>query len=189
MPYSVDQLGLDTGEELRILLERYYLIVFRTAFRDAAKQVGVQLAFDVELPQVQQALGELLKLAKSISETTKKDIAALIGEAAAEGWSNETLAAKITERAASISLTRANIIAATETANAYSIGSIIAYEESGVVSKLEWLTAEDEKVCPVCGPLNGKQVKIGEEFAPGISYPAAHPLCRCTLLPVVDGME
>lgn len=189
MTISIDQLGLDTGEELRILLERYYLLSFRAAFRDASQQLGLQLAFDVELPQVQQALASLLTRAKGIAETTKKDIAELVGQAAAEGWSNEVLAEKIVERAATISLTRANVIAATETANAYSIGTIIAYEESGVVSMIEWLTAEDEKVCPICAPLDGKRVKIGEAFAPGIFYPAAHPLCRCALLPVVDGME
>lgn len=42
-----------------------------------------------------------------------------------------------------------------------------------------WQTAEDEKVCPVCGPLNGKpQSVFASQFPTG---PPAHPNCRCWL--------
>jgi len=42
--------------------------------------------------------------------------------------------------------------------------------------------SDDERVCPVCGPLEGKTVRLDEEFAPGIFAPPAHPNCRCTTL-------
>ncbi|MCL6580136.1 MAG: hypothetical protein K6U08_00740 [Firmicutes bacterium] len=42
--------------------------------------------------------------------------------------------------------------------------------------------SDDERVCPVCGPLDGKTVRLDEEFAPGIFAPPAHPNCRCTTL-------
>lgn len=47
-----------------------------------------------------------------------------------------------------------------------------------------WLTARDEKVCPVCGPLHGKKVGINEKFVTkeGEFYsPGLHPNCRCQL--------
>jgi Phage Mu protein F like protein len=47
-----------------------------------------------------------------------------------------------------------------------------------------WITARDERVCPVCGPLHGKRVGINEQFktAQGEFWtPGLHPNCRCQL--------
>lgn len=47
-----------------------------------------------------------------------------------------------------------------------------------------WITAKDEKVCPVCGPLNGKKVGINEKFVTKEGEfwtPGLHPNCRCYL--------
>src|SRR5262245_25957786 len=47
-----------------------------------------------------------------------------------------------------------------------------------------WLTAKDERVCPVCGPLHGTKVPITERFesAEGKFWaPGVHPNCRCEL--------
>lgn len=81
---------------------------------------------------------------------------------------------------------RARTIAVTETTRAFAQGNIEAWQASGVVKKHEWVTSNDERVCPICGPLHGRIVAIGEEFAPGITAPPAHPRCRCGLNPVVD---
>ena len=45
-----------------------------------------------------------------------------------------------------------------------------------------WITAKDEKVCKVCGPLNGKKVGVNEQFrTPKGEFwtPGVHPNCRC----------
>ena len=45
-----------------------------------------------------------------------------------------------------------------------------------------WITAKDEKVCKVCGPLNGKKVGVNEQFrTPQGEFwtPGVHPNCRC----------
>lgn len=47
-----------------------------------------------------------------------------------------------------------------------------------------WVTARDERVCPVCGPLHGKKVLIGQQFktAEGAFWsPGLHPNCRCVV--------
>ena len=54
------------------------------------------------------------------------------------------------------------------------------YREVGV-SKVKWLTAQDERTCPECAPLDGRVFKIDE--APG---PPKHPACRCTVVSVLD---
>jgi SPP1 gp7 family putative phage head morphogenesis protein len=69
---------------------------------------------------------------------------------------------------------RMETIARTETLRAHNQGRRKFYRLVGVES-LEWLTAADERVCPVCGPLDGK-VFLEKEFP---AQPA-HPNCRCT---------
>jgi hypothetical protein len=47
-----------------------------------------------------------------------------------------------------------------------------------------WITAKDERVCPVCGPLHGKKVGINERFMTkegGFWSPGLHPNCRCVV--------
>lgn len=53
--------------------------------------------------------------------------------------------------------------------------------EQGVNSQIRWLTAEDERVCPICAPLDHKLKKDGgwQSKSGPIERPPAHPNCRC----------
>lgn len=87
---------------------------------------------------------------------------------------------------------RAYTIARTELATAYNQGAhegTKQAQEAGYMGETvkEWSTAEDERVCSICGGLEGKQVGMDEEFA-GMSvswstklHPPAHPGCRCAV--------
>ena len=66
------------------------------------------------------------------------------------------------------------VIARTEVLRAHNQGRMKFHQQVGV-EKLEWMTMEDERVCPVCGPLDGKVFDTGR-FPPQ----PAHPNCRCT---------
>ena len=76
---------------------------------------------------------------------------------------------------------RAMLIARTETLRAHNEGRMAFYREVGV-EKVQWLTADDERRCPECAPLDGKVFRIG--VAPSIPR---HPSCRCTWVSVVPG--
>ena len=39
--------------------------------------------------------------------------------------------------------------------------------------------------CPICGPLQGQQAALGQQFEGGFDNPPAHPRCRCWVVPVV----
>lgn len=56
-----------------------------------------------------------------------------------------------------------------------------------------WHTHKDERMCPVCKPMNGQRAAIGKPYAKGMAGPPVHPNCRCheTLErgPVVLGKE
>lgn len=84
---------------------------------------------------------------------------------------------------------RGEMIAVTEVTRAFAAGNQTSWEKSNVVEGKQWNTAVDELVCPICGPLNGKVVKLGETFGGFYDYPPAHPRCRCWLSPVVYRAE
>ncbi len=74
---------------------------------------------------------------------------------------------------------RMEMIARTEVLRAHNQGRIKFHRQVGV-QRLEWMTMEDERTCPVCGELDGKQFDI-DRFP---SQPR-HPFCRCCALPIV----
>ena len=93
---------------------------------------------------------------------------------------------------------RAYNIARTELAFAYNQGSYEGTKQAqeagymGEVVKI-WCTADDERVCEICGGLDGKQIAMDEDFDfttklatpanPTIRrVPPAHPSCRCTVM-------
>lgn len=78
---------------------------------------------------------------------------------------------------------RAESIGITETTNSLtegeSAGAREVQGELGVTLKPYWHTEADDKVCPICRPLDGRpQEEWWAEFGSG---PPAHPRCRCTL--------
>ena len=85
------------------------------------------------------------------------------------------------------SLERAQMIATTEVTASYAEGNIAAWNESGVTEGKMWNTANDELVCPICGPLDGTIAPLNGEFEGGFSAPPAHPRCRCWVTPKVIG--
>lgn len=84
-------------------------------------------------------------------------------------------------------------IARTELATAYNTGAYEGTKQAqaaGLIGEVEkvWCTADDERVCPICGAIEGKTVEMDAEFE-GISRSwsthltaPAHPGCRCAIL-------
>lgn len=113
-------------------------------------------------------------LVRGITERTRNAIRNVLQRAIAEGWSNKEIEEKLSPYFGS---TRARTIAITETTRAYSKGVEIAkavLEKDGVETVMVWQTARDERVCPICGPRDGKRYGDGWR-----DMPPAHPNCRC----------
>ena len=90
---------------------------------------------------------------------------------------------------------RGYMIARTELAFAYNQGQHLGVQQAisqGLMghTRKVWCTADDERVCQVCGFLEGMTIEMDEDFQfdtklkyPGIKKsPPAHPHCRCTAL-------
>lgn len=83
---------------------------------------------------------------------------------------------------------RANVIARSEIIRAHAEGQLDAFDDLGVEevgAAVEWATAEDDRVCPLCAALHGVVMKVNE--ARGLI--PRHPQCRCAWLPANVGED
>lgn len=82
---------------------------------------------------------------------------------------------------------RATTIARTESMRAANEGQRQLWKQAvseGYLSsnaQQQWITTPDERLCPVCGPLEGETVNLNASFSGGFTAPPAHPRCRCTV--------
>lgn len=94
---------------------------------------------------------------------------------------------------------RVEKIARTEVTRASNKSQDEAYIQSWVVSKKEWYTAIDERVCPYCGDLHKKTIWLDDSFLKiweehlwekieyeVVNYPPRHVNCRCTIRPIIS---
>lgn len=154
---------------------------------------GNAFAFDRANPAaVAWAQGHAADTISGISKTTREDIADLVEEAMSGEFDVATLASEITSLLGDS--TRAELIARTETATAANEGLMALWDQAVTngylkpTSKKEWIVTPDDKLCPICEPLDGEQVGLDEEFDVDgelMDGPPAHPNCRCVVALVV----
>ena len=75
-------------------------------------------------------------------------------------------------------------ITRTETVRLANLGLKDMYKENDVTS-YRWLTALDERTCPICEGLNG-QVFLTKDGTSGVNMPPAHSMCRCSIIGLVE---
>jgi hypothetical protein len=150
---------------------------------------------------IQQVIGSAYELGLPSRETarviremvglTEKQSAAVFNfreRLVAEGRKADQVARMTTKYEAKLLKYRSENIARTEIAKAGNEGLIESWRQAvdaGLLdpnnTNVEWLAAFDDRVCPICAPLNGtvysyKDIESGKSAAP-----PAHPMCRCTL--------
>lgn len=79
---------------------------------------------------------------------------------------------------------RSQMVATTEITRSFAHGQMLAGQElkdenPDLRVTKTWFTNNDDRVCDICGPLDGKEVDLDAEFAPGIDEPPGHVNCRC----------
>ena len=111
------------------------------------------------------------------------DIGNALGESIELGLSAKQTAKAILQHVGSPS--RAMMIAVTEQNRAISAATVARYKEMGV-EKNEWLASDP---CDECEENDGEVRPLGANFPSGDDQPPVHPNCRCTLLPVIPGMD
>lgn len=177
-------------------LKAFYVPEFRD-LDDAAMKALVNRTFaTIDVTAVEFLANYQIQLLGSVSETLASGIKGAIQRGVLEGLSipdiRKLIGKTVTDpeafRRAGKSVfksaqQRATLIARTETLRAHNMGRLAFYAEAGV-DEVKWITAEDERTCPICRPLDGKVFKIED-----LDGPPIHPSCRCSVVAVLPEDE
>lgn len=163
----------------------------KTMLRTAApaKNDVAGFAFDVTNPaSVAWVKAHAADTIKGINDATREAIKDLIEEAFTEQFDVDDLTKEISSLLGDKG--RAEVIARTETMRASNEGQTQAWDQAldeGLLTgteQKEWITTPDDRLCPVCEPLDGVTVALDDRFdvdGDEIDSPPAHPNCRCTI--------
>ena len=124
---------------------------------------------------------------KSVADSRLDELGRALAQGAANGDSADTIARAITDLLSNPS--RAHMIATTELCRAVSAASVQSYKAARYTHK-ELLTAEDDRVCPIC-ELNAAagSIPMDAPFPSGELYGPFHPWDRCAVAPTAGSRE
>lgn len=164
--------------------------------------IGAEQAFDFTSKKVKEKLNQAINLlAENYNETTLDSLKEKLNEGLEAGEGLDELKNRVKEIYEFSDEYRAERVAKTETFRTGNAATREAWKQSGVVKTLKWYTAEDERVCEFCGPMDGKTVGIednwfekGEEITGqeggklevdyvDVENPPLHANCRCYIRP------
>lgn len=118
-------------------------------------------------------------LIKGITDTTRDQTQKIVSDWIQSGAPLDALEASLERVYGSV---RAQMIAQTESTRVYAVANRDAFESTGLVDEMVWNTAEDDLVCPICGPMAGTHIGVDDIDA----IPPAHINCRCWVTPIVS---
>lgn len=180
---QIDILIADLGRRLSNVILLYPERAAAIGDRYAAGMLQVQLvgSFGVLNRPALVALQQYhLGLIKRVTDDLKAEIRSQLAQGLIQGEGIPQIANRLVKGTALQKGTfpkveqRARVIARTETIRAFSQGVQWQYEQAGV-SRVQWLTARDERVCQWCGPLDGQVFPL--DRLPTASGPPIHPQC------------
>lgn len=125
-------------------------------------------------------------LLENINGALATDISETLATGLSQGWDYDRMADELVDRVEKVGKHRARLLAHTEVVNTVNNATLRRYEDAGieqVQTQVEFLTAEDDRVCETCRALSGEVYSIEEAYdvIPG----QTHPGCRCTWAPVI----
>ena len=156
--------------------------------------------YDLTAAKAKLALHTRSEALKEINATLAKQLQErfepILARGIEQGLSYEAVAQELAESARNVmnnARSRAMTIAVTEINGAMNQGRFETMQEYGA-EKHMWSTSQDARVRESHYFLEGKVVKVGEEFAWGLTYPGdmGAPVaetinCRCVTIPVQEG--
>jgi len=182
----------DTKVEAKIFVKEFEPFVQELIAEhgeDAFEMLGMTGFVDVNASTAKYMETDGLAFCKSVNVTTKEKISKQIAVGMEQGESINQIRKRIDSVFVVAIKERSLVIARTEVARSTNFAIVEAYKQSKVVASKEWLTALDERVCAICMSMHGEVVAVNKSFSAGPSEPPAHPLCRCTTLPVLKKKE
>jgi len=137
--------------------------------------------------RIKNVVGLHPKWAKAVTKYEKNQYRRLVANGMKETTAMTRASDMATKYSDSLKSKRATMIARTEIQIAQNEGRLESWKQAakeGFVdpdSMKMWITADDERTCPVCAELDGETVGWLDVFSNGLEKPIAHPHCRCTI--------
>ncbi len=138
--------------------------------------------------KVKLLAGRVFTDLKGVTQTMSTQMSRVLADGLTQGQGPRVIADALNDRVAKIGQHRATLIARTEITRAHAEGQLDAMESLGVKTvgvMVEWSTAGDDRVCPLCQPLEGVVMTIKE--ARGLI--PRHAICRCAFVPAQVGED
>lgn len=179
------------NRELRQILRKEYIDIGNTVYANTGAALGVELAFDLNARNSKEMLNAIGPLVKGINDESRDRLKSIVKTGIDNGDSPAQIAKTMlgsTQGWAGLedlTKSRAMTIARTETAHAYTMSSISAYEDSGIIKTVVCLDSPD------CGwrGHNDPELANGTErsFSEARLNPTSHPNCVRAFAPKVAG--
>lgn len=130
---------------------------------------------------------------KGVTDAMDQTISRVLAQGMAEGRNPKAIARDLAVEVRDIGIERSRLIAQTEIMRAHAEGTLNTLESfgvEGVYLQAEWLTAEDDHVCPRClaksRNADGSPRIYSIEEAHGLI--PDHPRCRCCWTPITEDL-
>lgn len=138
----------------------------------------------VGVDRLKQLAGRTLTDIKGVSQQMANRMRTILTDGLARGENPRVITRELVKEL-KITKARASRIARTEIIRAHAEGQLDAFERLGVKEvgvAVEWSTAEDDLVCPLCESLNDEVMPISSARA----LIPRHPNCRCAWIPAEE---
>lgn len=193
------ELALEAGKDE---WRKAFAPLIQLILSDTIDQISADfgIAFDVNNPFVQVFIDTYVpKFADMVVSSTRNALVTdMLQKAQDEGLSIPDLARLIRGKYEQWDATRSTVIARTETIRSSNAGALAAIRDVGI-DKKQWLATNDTRTRPDHRHADGQIVGVDEAFVVGgekLQYPGDPDAsakqtiqCRCTVIPIVDGLE
>jgi SPP1 gp7 family putative phage head morphogenesis protein len=155
--------------------------------RQLRTAVGVEVPIgDPQLgKRIEQFTDANVALIRTIPQQSLAQVQQVVLQGLADGDRWETLSEAIEQRF-NVAESRAALIARDQVGKFYANLNEVRQKDLGLTHFI-WATAADERLCPVCAPLDGK--RFAWDKPPAVGAPGeVHPNCRCYADPDVSGL-
>ncbi|NDB03718.1 MAG: hypothetical protein EBY38_08680, partial [Flavobacteriaceae bacterium] len=148
-----------------------------------------QIDYRTTAKRIKNIVGLHPRWAKAVIKFENEEIRRLTKMGISEERARATAADRAEKYADRLLRARASMIARSEINMAEQAGRAEGWQQAFDAGYIDpssmkmWMTAQDERTCPVCAPLDGETVEWNGVFSIGYETPGfVHPHCRCTMV-------
>lgn len=149
-----------------------YIVMFLLFLEEDSGRVSPEQFNRLEAMSVSKGAAVGAQRGRAVAASVADD---LRGAIASGAGAQEIVARFDAARAQTIGVTETTVLAS----RGYTDAVDETADETGQTFEVWWVTAKDDRVCPICGPLHARPRAVWSDAFP--NGPPAHPNCRCTL--------